>query len=73
MRVPLRASFGAVTQVCLCVCVKVALLFFQCVCVCWAVFMHIHVGACILRTQGGECVFSVFVQVLLIPGIQQGV
>lgn len=44
-----------------------------CVCVCRSVFMCIHVEACTLRTQGGECVFSVFDHVLLIPGIQQGV
>lgn len=71
MKVPLRASFGAVTQVCLCLCENCFT--FLSMCVCRSVFMCIHVGACILRTQGGECVFSVFVKVLLIPGIQQGV
>lgn len=71
--VHLRASFGAVTHLRLCVWMNVALPVFPCVCICRSVFMHIHVEACTLRTQGGECVFSVSDCVLLISGIQQGV
>ncbi len=59
MRVHLRASFGAVTQVRLCVCVNVALPVFRCVCVHLSVCIHPYTCGSLhtSNTQGGECVF----------------